>query len=199
MIDNNIFTLSRLSNTIEGEIVTNLMTQLIVILGPNGVGKSTTAMKIKDQYSGSAFVDSDWCRVMNPFPLTDITTETVIKNMYCLLRNYLLCEEINTIIFTYSWHGGRKELYDKVITLLRNDGIEFKENIIILKCSEPENRKRALADNRDIERVERGMQNTFSFYDELEYPCINTTNMTVSEAAERVWSEVYSNCNDPNC
>lgn len=175
------------------------MTQLIVILGPNGVGKSTTAMKIKDQYSGSAFVDSDWCRVMNPFPLTDITKETVIKNMYCLLRNYLLCEEINTIIFTYSWHGGRKELYDKVITLLRNDGIEFKENIIILKCSEPENRKRALADNRDIERVERGMQNTFSFYDELEYPCINTTNMTVSEAAERVWSEVYSNCNDPNC
>lgn len=163
------------------------MKQLIVIVGPNGVGKSTTAMEIKEQYPRSAFVDSDWCRVMNPFALTDITKQTVMDNMYCLLRNYLLCEEISTVIFTYSWHGGRKELYDKLIKQLQDDGIEFREIIVILKCSESENRRRALADNRDEERVERGMKNTFSFYDEFEYPCIDTTNMTVLEVAEQVW------------
>lgn len=163
------------------------MKKLIVIVGPNGVGKSTTAMKIKEQYLRSAFVDSDWCRVMNPFSLSNITKKTVMENMYCLLRNYLLCEEIGTVIFTYSWHGGRKEIYDKLIKQLRNDGIVFQEIIIILKCSEDENRRRALADNRNEDRVERGIKNTFSFYDEFEYPCIDTTSMTVLEVVEKVW------------
>ena len=170
-----------------------IMKRLIVIVGPNGVGKSTTAMKIKEQYPRSAFVDSDWCRVMNPFILTDITKKTVMENIYCLLHNYLLCEEISTVVFTYSWHDGRKELYDKVIKKLQNDGIEFQEIIVILKCSEYENRRRALVDNRDEERIKRGIKNTFSFYDEFEYPCIDTTNMTILEVAEQVWKVVNSN------
>lgn len=163
------------------------MKKLIVIVGPNGVGKTTTAMRMKEQYSKTAFVDSDWCRSINPFTLTDITKKTVIANLYCLLRNYLLCEEINTVIFTYSWHGERKEIYDNLIKHLLNDGIEFQEIIIILKCSESENRKRALTDNRDIERIERGMKNTFSFYDKFQYPCIDTTHMTVLQVVEQIW------------
>lgn len=169
------------------------MTQLIVIVGPNGVGKSTTAMKITERHPRSALVDSDWCRVMNPFSLTDITKNTVMENMYCLLHNYLICEEISTVIFTYSWHGGRKELYDTIIKKLQDDGIEFQKTIIILKCSESENRRRALVDNRDEARIERGIKNTFSFYDKFEYPCIDTTNMTVLEVAENIWRFANSN------
>ena len=63
----------------------------------------------------------------------------------------------------------------------------FQEIIVILKCSEDENRRRALADNRNEDRVERGIKNTFSFYDEFEYPCIDTTSMTVLEVVEKVW------------
>ena len=163
------------------------MKKLIVIVGPNGVGKTTTAMRMKEQYSKTAFVDSDWCRSINPFTLTDITKKTVIANLYCLLRNYLLCEEINTVIFTYSWHGERKEIYDNLIKHLLNDGIEFQEIIIILKCSEFKNRRRALFDNRNEERIERGMKVSFSFYDGFQYPCIDTTNMTVSEVVEQIW------------
>lgn len=162
------------------------MKQLIVIVGPNAVGKSTTAEKIVERCPQSAFIDSDWCRVMNPFPLTDVTKETVIENMYSLLRNYLVCEEISTVVFVYSWHGERKEMYDRVMKQLRDNKIEFQENIVILKCSEAENRRRAIADNRDAERVERGIRNTSSFYDEYDYPCIDTTDMTVMEAVERV-------------
>ena len=163
------------------------MKQLIVIIGANAVGKSSTAKKIIEQYQRSAFVDSDWCRVINTFILTDITKETVSENIYCLLHNYLICEEISTVIFTYGWHGGRKEIYDRVIERLRNDGTEFQEKIIILKCSESENKRRALADDRGINRVERGIKNTFSLYDEFDYPCIDTTKMTVMEVAEQVW------------
>ena len=162
------------------------MKQLIVIVGPNAVEKSTTAEKIVELCPQSAFIDSDWCRVINPFPLTDVTKETVIENMCSLLRNYLVCKEISTIVFVYSWHGERKEMYDRVIKQLRDNEIEFQENIVILKCSEAENRRRAIADNRDAEQVERGIRNTFSFYDEYDYPCVDTTDMTVMEAVGRV-------------
>ncbi|MBQ5325518.1 MAG: ATP-binding protein, partial [Oscillospiraceae bacterium] len=61
------------------------MKQLIVIIGPNGVGKTTTARKIVEQYKNVAYVDSDWCRVMNPFVFSESTKETIVENIYCLL------------------------------------------------------------------------------------------------------------------
>ena len=160
--------------------------QLIVIIGPNAVGKTTTAKKLIELYSHSAYVDSDWCRAMNAFKLTDVTKLVVENNIYCLLLNYLSCEEINKVVFTYSWHGRRKEVYDNVMKKLRSFGIEFQEKIIILKCDEAENRKRAIADGRNKERIDRGMKNTFSFYDEFDYPCINTTHMTPTEVTEKI-------------
>lgn len=169
------------------------MKQLIVIIGPNGVGKSTTAKKIVEQCAKTAYVDSDWCRVMNPFEFTETTKQTILDNIYCLLRNYLTCDVINTVVFTYCWHGERKEIYERVIEKLRNDCIEFKETIIILKCSEDENIKRAIKDGRGETRIKRGMEMTFSFYDEYDYPCIDTTDMTPSQAAEKISSLLNSN------
>ena len=49
------------------------MKKLIVILGPNGVGKTTAAKAFLDKYTKCAYVDADWCRSINPFLLT--TTE----------------------------------------------------------------------------------------------------------------------------
>ena len=169
------------------------MKQLIVIVGPNAVGKSTTAEKIVELCPKSAFIDTDWCRVMNPFLLTDVTKKTVIENMYSLLRNYLVCEEISNVVFVYSWHGERKEMYDRVMKRLRDDEIKFQENIVVLKCSESENRRRALADNRDAERVERGIRNTLSFYDKYDYPCIDTTDMSIMEVVEQVCKLINPN------
>ena len=162
------------------------MKQLIVIVGPNAVGKSTTARKLVEMHPQTAYIDSDWCRAMNPFFLTEATKRTVLENIYCLLRNYLVCEDINNVVFTYGWHGERKEIYDDVIEKLRNNGLAFNENIIILKCSECENIARARRDGRDEERVKRGMEKTFSFYDKYDYPCIDTTYLTPTQVAEKI-------------
>ena len=169
------------------------MKQLIVIIGPNGVGKTTTAKKIVEQYENVAYVDSDWCRVMNPFAFTESTKETIIENIYCLLRNYLSCSDINTVVFTYAWHGERKAIYEKVMEKLKNEPIEFAQRIIILKCSKDENIKRAIQDGRDETRIKRGMEMTFSFYDAFDYPCIDTTNMTPAEVAQKIIHLVESN------
>ena len=169
------------------------MKQLIVIIGPNGVGKTTTARKIVEQYKNVAYVDSDWCRVINPFVFSESTKETIVENIYCLLRNYLSCSDVNKVIFTYAWHGERKEIYEKVIEKLKNDHIEFKQTIIILKCSRDENIERAIKDGRDEIRIKRGMEMTFSFYDNFDYPCIDTTNMTPLTVAQQIVNLIDTN------
>lgn len=166
------------------------MKQLIVLIGPNGVGKSTTAEALLKQKEKTAYVDSDWCRVMNPFSLTEKTKQTVINNIYCLLRNYLICNDIETVVFPYSWHGDRKEIYDTVINRLKQDKVQFEEKIYILKCSREENERRARKDGRDEARIKRGMEMTFSFYDELKYPCIDTTEMTPEQVAAKIVREI---------
>ncbi len=166
------------------------MKQLIVIIGPNGVGKSTTARNIVERHENTAYVDSDWCRVMNPFDFTEITKETIVQNIYSLLHNYLSCDVVNTVVFTYTWHGVRKEIYDRVIQILKTSGLDFEERIIILRCSREENIKRAFQDGRDEERVKRGMDLTFTFYDEYAYPMIDTTNMTPLQVADRIMNLV---------
>ena len=102
------------------------------------------------------------------------------------MHNYLWCEALENVIFTYSWHGERKEIYDNLIYGLKDTGLQFEEKVIILKCSEEENRNRAKSDGRDTVRIERGMQNTFSFYDGFAFPCVDTTDMTPEEVAEEV-------------
>ena len=162
------------------------MKQLIVIIGPNGVGKTTTAKKIVEQYENVAYVDSDWCRVMNPFAFSESTKETVAENIYCLLRNYLSCSDVNTVVFTYAWHGERKGIYEKVMKKLHNEPIAFKLTMIVLKCSKDENIKRAIQDGRDEIRIKRGMEMTFSYYDNFDYPCIDTTIMTPAAVAHQI-------------
>lgn len=163
------------------------MKKLIVIVGPNGVGKSTTARTLVAKCPKCAYVDSDWCRVIMPFSFTEAIKRTVTENLYCLLRNYLLCDEVNTVVFTYGWHGVRKEIYENVIGKLKDEALEFDERIIILKCSLEENTERAKRDNRDEERIIRGIENTFSFYDEYDYPSIDTTELTPDQVVEKIF------------
>lgn len=159
---------------------------LLVIVGPNGVGKSTTAKMLVELCPKCAYVDSDWCRVMNPFSFTEATKRTVTENMYSLLRNYILCDDVNTVVFVYSWHGDRKEIYEKVMQKLKSDALDFEEKVIILKCSLEENITRATRDGRDETRIKRGIENTFSFYDNFSYPCIETTELTPEQVARKI-------------
>lgn len=162
------------------------MKQIISILGPNAVGKSTTASILLEECPMSAYIDSDWCRAINPFIFTPSTKKAVTDNISCLLKNYLLCDDIETIFFPYSFHGERKAIFEEVISRLKNEQIEFGVHHIILKCSEAENIKRAIIDGRDETRIQRGMRNTFHYYDELRYPVIDTTNIKPEQVAEQI-------------
>lgn len=160
--------------------------RLITIVGANGVGKTTTSNALLQMCAHSAYVDADWCRAINPFQFTEKTKETVTENIFCLFRNYLLCDDIETVIFPYGFHGERKSIYDEVIRRIRDEAINFAEHIVVLKCEYEENIKRSIKDSRDSERVGRGMRNTFNFYDDFDYPTIDTTTLSPEEVAKKI-------------
>ncbi|MDE6750148.1 MAG: hypothetical protein K2K21_13950, partial [Lachnospiraceae bacterium] len=89
-------------------------------------------------------------------------------------------------VFPYGFHGERKEIFDTVICKLKEDEIEFELFPIVLKCSMQENLKRCERDGREIERIERGIKNTFHFYDDFQYPNIITTELSPEEVAEKI-------------
>lgn len=162
------------------------MKKLILIIGHNGVGKTTTAEILLQKLSKCAYVDADWCHAINPFPFTDATKYAVSQNIYSLFKNYLVCEDIEYIIFPYGFHGERKQIFEQVINKLREDSILFEACPIILKCCKEENIKRAIKDGRDMQRIERGIKNTFAFYEEYTYPNLDSTYLQPNQVAEKI-------------
>lgn len=156
---------------------------LLLLLGPNGVGKSTTAKAIVKILPQTALVDSDWCRTMNPY-----NKDTVIENIYAMIKNYFFCPDIETVIFPYGFHGDRKQRFDAVIEKLNKADIDFKTYTVILTCSLEENIRRAENDQRDDERIKRGIKNTYHFYDDFVCPKIDTTNLAVEQITEKIIS-----------
>lgn len=71
------------------------------------------------------------------------------NNIYSLFKNYLLCKDIEYVIFPYGFHGERKQIFEQIIGCLREDGILFEVCPIILKCCKEENIKRAIYPNID--------------------------------------------------
>ena len=108
------------------------------------------------------------------------------NNIYSLFKNYLLCEDIEFIIFPYGFHGERKQLFEQILSRLGQEGIVFKLCPIILKCSKEENIKRAVKDGRNSERIERCIRNTFAFYEKYTYPSNDTTHLEPNEVAEKI-------------
>lgn len=162
------------------------MKKLIVLLGPNAVGKSSVCKTLLERCPNSAYVDADWCRQINPFPFTNTTKKTVTDNLYCMIRNYLLCDDIQWVFFPYGLHGEREGIFRELTARLDADGLEVQIHTIVLKASMEELIRRGNADGRDRERIERGILQTFSLYEDLELPCIDTTDLTIDETAEEI-------------
>ena len=160
------------------------MKNLLFLCGPNGIGKTTISKEIVRQLPNTAYVDSDPCRFMNPFILSDETIPTIAKNISDLILNYMNCPIINNVVFSYGFHGRRKEVFEKVMLELKK--IDYNFIPLLLWCSENENVKRMNADNRSDERIQRTINESRKSFNDVTYPQIDITNFSVSEAAENI-------------
>lgn len=160
------------------------MKKFLFICGPNGIGKTTVCHEIVSRLPGSAYVDSDSCRVMNPFVLNDETIPTIAQNVSDLIKNYLDCPAVETVIFSYGFHGRRKEVFERVINNLSEKEYAFCP--VLLWCEEEENIRRMRKDNRSPERIRRAIETSRKSFDGVNYPKINITSMTVEETAKAI-------------
>jgi thymidylate kinase len=159
--------------------------KLIFICGPNGVGKSSTCRELVNCIGESAYIDSDLCSLRNPF----IHTEGIDigrQFMQFMLEKYLQCSTYKNIIWSFGFHGHRKDSFDKIMMELRKLNVDFDFMPIILTCDLEENIKRMNNDNRDDARIERAIRNTRDIYYNYPFPAINTTNFTIKEAANEI-------------
>ena len=162
------------------------MKKLIFICGANGIGKSTTCAKLYKKLNDSALVDSDHCRIMNPFDFTDEQKNIVEDNMATMLINYLKCSTTENVIFLYGFHGPRKQIFDNIMIRLSNTGIPFAFIPIILECELEENIRRAQNDERSEYRIKYGIENSRDIYNQYDYPRLDITYLTVDEAVEKL-------------
>ncbi|MHB1153300.1 MAG: AAA family ATPase [Eubacteriales bacterium] len=162
------------------------MKKLILILGANGIGKSTVSAEILRHLTDSAYIDSDACRQFNAQSgFNEEAIELQKNNLISLMKNYFAASFIQYIIFPYGFHGHREKLFDDMIHELRKS-MNFEICTILLVCDESENIHRMKADNRDADRIRRAVENTRSIYDKLDFPRIDVTNLTPEQAAIKI-------------
>lgn len=73
------------------------MKRILVILGPNGVGKSTVSAELLERMPNTAYIDSDTLKWTNPGGRNQEAIEVQRKNILTIFRNYLECDEIENV------------------------------------------------------------------------------------------------------
>ena len=162
------------------------MKNLILICGANGIGKSTACKVLNERLFYSSFIDSDYCRYMNPFSFSEEKIQIVISNISTMMINYFRCSTVEYVIFQYGFHGVRKQIFSSILDILSSQNIVYNFCPIILQCDIEENIRRMKNDNRDEERIQSAIEKTRSIYDEYDYPKIDITNLSVDETVRTI-------------
>jgi len=158
--------------------------KLILILGPNGVGKSTASAALLRALPNCASIDSDAMRMMNPARGKEVIAVQK-QNILALMRNYFRASFVEYVIFPYGYHAHRKTMLEDIIGELKAE-FEFEIITILLTCSENENIRRMQNDGRNDERITYSIKNTRTIFDGLDCPKIDTTELLPEQTAERM-------------
>jgi broad-specificity NMP kinase len=171
------------------------MKRLILIIGPNGVGKSTASAELFGILPRAAYVEADALRwFFDPGPEPSQPCDETIalrrENLYAVTRNYLASPIIDTVILPYGLHGYRAALLQGLLADLQAE-LEFELVTVLLDCSRDENIRRMRVDGRDAQRIARSLDRSRSAYAGARdmFPgliCIDTTKLTPHETAAAI-------------
>jgi len=160
------------------------MKTLLSIHGSDGVGKSTVCRRLLQRLPHSAWLESEWCRMINPFDLTPEIEALAERHISVLLRGYLECSLVEHVIFSYGLHGPRKRIWERVLHNQRD--LSFHLLPITLTCSEEENTRRMIQDGRNAAGYMQHALQTRVVYEGLPYPVLDSTRVPVEDAVEKI-------------
>lgn len=165
--------------------VRKLRKKLIIINGTMGIGKSTACRELNRALEKSAWLDGDWCWMMNPFIVNDENKNMVIDNITYLLRSFLTNSSLEYVIFSWVIHA--EEIFE--LLLKRIGDLEFQLFKITLICSEESLKKRILKDVENGLRTEDSLTNSMErlqLYKDMDTVKIDTSNIGIQETASRI-------------
>lgn len=113
-----------------------------------GAGKTTICNGLSKRLEHSAWLDGDWCWMMNPWVFSEENKKMVIENIVFILRNYLNNSSYRYVIF--SWVIHEKEILDMILKQISD--LKFEIHWFSLMCSRSvlEQRMKSRGDNSDI-------------------------------------------------
>ena len=165
------------------------MKQLILLSGPMGVGKTTTASLLHRQLNRSVFLDGDWCWDMHPFTVTEETKAMVLDNITHLLRNFLACTQFETVIF--SWVMDSQDIVDRILSRLDLSGCVVHS--FTLTATPEALTQRVEADiSRGLRRpgdAERSIAR-LDHYDTMDTEKLDVSHMPPEAVAERLLRQI---------
>lgn len=161
------------------------MKRLILVNGTMGAGKTSACTELLTLLDRSAFLDGDWCWMMNPFVVTDETRRMVRDNIVHLLRSFLSCSEYENVIFC--WVMQDEQIIDDLLAGL--SGLDFVPFRFTLTISEQALRRRLQKDIDGHLRTPGVLTRSLSrlpLYGDMDTVKIDVSGITARQAAERI-------------
>ncbi len=158
--------------------------RVIIINGPMGVGKTTVGKYIAENYSGTAFIDGDWCFDLHPFVGNHETKTMAIDNILHMIDNYQKCSVCKMIVLV--WLMDEQWVYQEIVDGISDMGLEAQS--VVLTCdknnliSRWENDK--TCEWRTQEWLEVSLQSLL-FFSSLKNS-IDTSGLTVDRTADLI-------------
>lgn len=126
------------------------MKKLVLVTGAPGVGKSTLCKDLFHSINGCAWLDSDWCWMINPWiPKTSEQKRDVEGTFSRILHGYLENDGISTVLF--SWVMSSTWMFDLITEPLSNMTLDIRK--IALVCDREQYIERIKSDDRRDELV----------------------------------------------
>jgi hypothetical protein len=157
------------------------MKKLIMIAGPAGLGKTTVCQKLFETIDGCAWLDADWCWMVNPYPgKTDEQKCYAEKAFGYILGGYF--NDDNTKIIFFSWLMHSDFMFDLVTSQISYK--DYKLIKIVLVCEESEYIRRLIEGNRSENKIYN--PDDMTKYRLINANIIDTTELSVEETADKI-------------
>ena len=167
---------------------------IIIINGSLGVGKSTTAEELHWKFSKSVCLDGDYIGNVNPFEIYD---DERIDHLYRTLELLVKFHQENgyeKFVINYVFESA--DSLQNLLDLLRP--LDLSIHVYWLTCDKEKQAKRIMDRKRDdvdwelkrfveLQDIQRQAAQRGFIGNEID-----TTDLTVGEAADRIWNDIFS-------
>ena len=162
--------------------------KFVMITGPAGIGKTTVCKELFKRINGCAWLDGDWCWMVNPYPGKTIEQKRYAEKAFGYILNGYFHDD-NTKIILFSWLMHSEFMFDLITEQIADKDYDLIK--IALVCSDKKIYiERMRKDGRREEQIEEA-DNMRRFY-QLNANIIDVADLSVDEMAERIIELIYS-------